>query len=684
MSGRLARRVLSATLALVAAVLVVPALPAAAADDPFPVRVEITSIDPVVLRPGEDLTVRATLHNDGDTELEHASAVLRINRFRISTRDDVEAWADRPDTDVVGNRDDATQVLDDPLAPGASADVTLTVPAAEVGLLDLPGVWGPRGLAVEARDSGVRTGITRSFVLWYPEESVTPVPVSVLLPVAGPTTDPLATAATNTLDALTDPAGRLGRTLAAAQVDNAIGIAADPALVEQARAGGTQSQSWAQALVAATGRHDTFTLPWSDPDVAAVAHADESSLLDVAVDRSQASDVLGTGRRTVVWAAPDQALDGPTTTLAAGADALAAIAPTPAVGAESSVAHARMSTTSGALDRLVPDGTLSAMLVDPSTVQAGTTSATTAQRALAELAVIAREDEASPGPVLLAPGRDQVPDPVAVETVVHALRTAPWVQVDPVSTLLVGTATRVDAPTGRVTANDEIPTSQVTTLAETRAHAVDFSAVTPDPATLLAGVDEETLAPLALAWRTDPPGRTTLAKGVVKSVTERTVGLSIAPLSDLNVISAEAPVRVTLRNELEVPATVQLVMTPRKACLQVDPIDAVTIDPASSAIVAVNLRATANCDVTVTATLESTDGDVVAAPRQFTARVSPTIESVGTYAVGALLVVGLVLGIVRTVRRGQSARRGARTEAETGPAPTLPVLGGAPDEESGP
>ncbi|HWJ84585.1 MAG TPA: hypothetical protein VNR62_04105, partial [Cellulomonas sp.] len=64
MSGRLARRVLSATLALVAAVLVVPALPAAAADDPFPVRVEITSIDPVVLRPGEDLTVRATLHND--------------------------------------------------------------------------------------------------------------------------------------------------------------------------------------------------------------------------------------------------------------------------------------------------------------------------------------------------------------------------------------------------------------------------------------------------------------------------------------------------------------------------------------------------------------------------------------------------------------------------------------------
>jgi hypothetical protein len=43
-----------------------------------------------------------------------------------------------------------------------------------------------------------------------------------------------------------------------------------------------------------------------------------------------------------------------------------------------------------------------------------------------------------------------------------------------------------------------------------------------------------------------------------------------------------------------------------------------------------------------------------------------------------------VLGVVRTVRRGQSARRGARTEAETGPPPPLPLLGGTPDEESGP
>lgn len=680
MSGRLARRVLSATLALVAGLILVPALPAAAVDEPLPVRVEITSISPVVLRPGQDLTVRATLHNDGDTALKNAGANLRVNRFRMGTRDEVAAWTDRADTDLAGQVS-VTESLDDPLAPGASADVTLTLPAARVGLLNLPGVWGPRGLAVEATDGGARTGLARSYVLWYPEQSVTPVPVSVLLPVAGPATNPLATTPSAGLDELTAPTGRLGRTLAAVQVDDAIGIAADPALVEQARAGGTQAKAWAQAMTAASTRHATFTLPWSDPDAAAVARADASSLFQVAADHARTSDVLGAGRRTVVWAAPGQSTDGRTAAMAAGADVVAVVTRTPAVGADSAVAHARMTTDEGSIDRLGPDGTLSALLSDPKAVDPDATAATTAQRALAELALVARESEIAPDPVLLAPGRDQVPDPAAVRVVMTALRSAPWVQVDPVSTLLVGTAAQVDVPPDGRAAADEIAPDEVAALATAREHAIDFSAVTADPATLLSGVDAETLAPLALAWRSDPPGRTALAENVVKEVAARTVGLSIAPLSDLNVISADATVRVVVRNDLEVPATAQLVVTPRKACLQVDPIDPVTIDPTSSSSVAVTLRATANCDVTVTATLESPAGDVVAAPRQFTARVSPTIESVGTYAVGALLVVGLILGIVRTVRRGQSARRGARSA--TGPVPPLPVLGGVPDEEQG-
>ena len=55
--------------------------------------------------------------------------------------------------------------------------------------------------------------------------------------------------------------------------------------------------------------------------------------------------------------------------------------------------------------------------------------------------------------------------------------------------------------------------------------------------------------------------------------------------------------------------------------------------------------------------------------------MAPTVENVGTGVVGALLALGLVLGIVRTVRRGQSARRGSRRAAED-EVRSLPVLGG--------
>ena len=66
----------------------------------------------------------------------------------------------------------------------------------------------------------------------------------------------------------------------------------------------------------------------------------------------------------------------------------------------------------------------------------------------------------------------------------------------------------------------------------------------------------------------------------------------------------------------------------------------------------------------------------------FVVRASPTVESVGTAVVGVLLAVGLVLGVVRTVRRGQSARRGARLVHDDEGTRPLPVLGGSPEVDA--
>ena len=109
----------------------------------------------------------------------------------------------------------------------------------------------------------------------------------------------------------------------------------------------------------------------------------------------------------------------------------------------------------------------------------------------------------------------------------------------------------------------------------------------------------------------------------------------------------------------------------------------VVVEAQSETNVRVPLHARANCTVDVSAQLTATDGLAASPSVRFTAQVAPTIESIGTIVVGILLAIGLVLGIVRTVRRGQSARRGARTEAEAGTSTSLPVLGGtAPEDDT--
>ena len=55
--------------------------------------------------------------------------------------------------------------------------------------------------------------------------------------------------------------------------------------------------------------------------------------------------------------------------------------------------------------------------------------------------------------------------------------------------------------------------------------------------------------------------------------------------------------------------------------------------------------------------IRSADGTVVAAPAEMNVRVRAGWETVGTAIIGGLLVLLLVGGIVRTVRRGRSAHR---------------------------
>ncbi|WP_263731859.1 DUF6049 family protein [Cellulomonas sp. SG140] len=702
-----------------------PSPSASAADTDLPVSVSIQRVMPTVLRPGDDLTVSVTLRNTGSEAIADPTVALRINRLRPTTRAELASWIDRS-SGVIGVR--LTTVHPGALAPGAQLNVDLTVPASAIGLSNVSTGWGPRGLAVDVTDDGGdRAGSARTFALWLPDGTVPQARVSVLLPLTGPARTPTVAAGSGAgaapgatgpspsgatggatpqpspsgtasapaggavsvtpsateqaaLERLTTAGGRLRAVLDLARSSPDLGLAVDPALVADAQVSGAHARAWAADLGTALSGRETFALPWSDPDLATVAHGNGADLLRTAQQLSSDVGIGGqTARTDVLWAGPG-AVDTSTLALARTVDAAAVVVgpqSLQSVGGVATTARADVKTAAGTVTALVPDAVLTSLLTDPGSVEPGSTAATAVQRTLAELALLTRTGSSEPRDVLVAPSRDWSPDPTTAQAVLAALSSSPWSRLEPVSTALGNPddrSKRASLPASAA-APDELAPATVQALATARATTRAFASITQEPGTLLAGVDDEALTPLSVAWRSAPGDRDALAARLIQAIDDRRSGLSLAPVSNLNVISASVPYRFAVRNGLPVPVTVRVTVHPRKSCLGAATSDAVTVSAGAEASVPVVLHAAANCEVIVDAQVTDLAGQPVGTGAQFTARVAPTVENVGTAVVGALLAIGLVLGIVRTVRRGQSARRGARRTSED-EAPPLPPLGG--------
>ncbi|MET0435455.1 MAG: DUF6049 family protein [Cellulomonas sp.] len=709
----------------------VPA-PAAPSTDDLPVSVAITAVAPQVLEPGEDLTVTATLRNDGDEAVEQPRASVRIYRYRMSTREQVAAWADAGTSSPIGDVA-ATTTPETPLEPGATTTVQVTVPAADIGLLRTEDAWGPRGITLDVGDGRSRVGLDRSYLLWDSADELPTAHVGVLSAVVGPATDPSVddavddgsgdaapsptpspsaadaaeqregdgTAGTDDrLTALTAAGGRLSKLLQATADHPFVSWAVDPALVDGAAAGTRADQAWLTALTAAAEDREVLRLPWADPDLAAVAHAGAADgtadLLALARGVASTSGAdLWADADPVLWAAddvPDQvtaaraAQSDPGTPLVVGPDAM------PARGSESPSSPTTVDTTGGSVTALVPDPTLSDLLSDPATSQPGVTPATAAQRVLAETAVLARSDDARSTYVLATTPRDWQPSTAITQAQLAALGSAAWVETATVADMLTAHAAgradgddaeRAALPESQRT-DTELTPAWVNALAAQWRSAGEFAAVVPDPAALLRGLDADLVAPLAVAWRDDPDGRAAAINDAIAESQQRQSGLDVLLNEQFTVISSSAQISVAVSNELDQPARVRVELRPQKACLDTARSPVTEVAPNADTTVTMTLRASANCDVTVDVSLVSETGRQLATPQQFSARVAPTIESVGGIVVGVLLALVLALGIWRTVRRGQTSRRGARVvrDATAPPGAASPAPEHTPADRS--
>ncbi len=200
---------------------------------------------------------------------------------------------------------------------------------------------------------------------------------------------------------------------------------------------------------------------------------------------------------------------------------------------------------------------------------------------------------------------------------------------------------------GEVTAAELSRVQEV--LEETRA----FAGVLAEPEVLVEPVHASLLEVTSTAWRERPDTREALVTAAEEASAARRGLVAARPGSTLNLINEEAHIPVAVTNEMTRPASVLVRLSPRDPRLVAEEDVLLEIPAEQSATAQVPVHAIGSGDVVVDVYLAAPDGTPIDEPREIRVRVRADWETVGTAVVAGLLVLMLVVGLVRTVRRGR-------------------------------
>ena len=211
-----------------------------------------------------------------------------------------------------------------------------------------------------------------------------------------------------------------------------------------------------------------------------------------------------------------------------------------------------------------------------------------------------------------------------------------------------------------MTDNDELPTATLAAAAGTASTLQSVSSVLSNPAALLGDyTDLETVVSSA-SWRADSTTRDAQIPTAEAAGAGVTSSLAAVPSSTINLISSEAQLPVRITSSLDQKVTVQVYLVSDNKRLQVPRTTTVTVPAHQQAKVTVPIQAVGSGDVGLTVQVLAADGTTVGTPTTVHMRVRADWESRGTGIIVGILVSIVVIGTVRTVRRG---RRTAVTPA---------------------
>lgn len=688
----LSKRIVAAITVAATLVLVGPQVATAA---PSPSPTTIASDPTLTLSPlghgvvpfGSALASTIEVSNATTADLGPLALTVELSDAPLTSSAELDEWIEG------GILDHDASVIDRPtaapIAQGESEIVVSTV-AAEALAGRAPGVY-----AISATYADV---VARSAVVLQ-SETPTANSIGVVVAVtAGELTAGLLTA--EELTTLTGPDGRLTALLAGVSGTSAI-LAVDPSVLASIRVLGDAAPASALAWLdrLATLPNERFALQFGDADVSVQADAGltgllEPTSLDYAMSPTNfASADPASGRTPAPSATADGSDDADGVVLPdmtellavpgarspvfwpaqgrSDADALRVLAQQPSasgIPATVLLSSQEVRRSEARASAATADGTpLLVYEAGPSAAVRAAASAPTgtAQAASALIsAQIALEASNPSGPLLITTERMPQVSATALRAAIDSVFGYPGVVPATLSTLL--TAERTSAESTAEADTDAA--RDLERLLAGEASIDDFSSIIDDPSLLTGPERTAILQLIGAGWRDDAEGWQDALSAHAEATTTTLTSVAIQQPSTVQLVSPEAVLPFFVRNDLPYAVNVVLVSTPDNLRLDVERTTPVRAEPGVNTRVEVGVQARVGSgEVGIELRLLSPTFQQIGPVQRADVTVRADWERIGIIGLGAIVVLLLGAGFVRTVLRRRRAR--AAEEAETVPAP---------------
>ncbi|MFI1723611.1 DUF6049 family protein [Streptomyces sp. NPDC020489] len=695
---------------LLAGLLQLPAAPAEAASGTGTVAVSLDSLTPSVPTDGDTLTVSGTVTNQGKQAVTDAQVDLRVGP-EVNTRSAIDTISGRTDFqpgldgDIVGGKYAEKFAK---LTPGVAQNFSISVPVDELDL-GSDGVY-QLGVSLTGETAAQQwqqvLGIQRTFLPWQPEDADSKTKTTVLWPLVS-TAHMTAETGSNEQQTpvfLDDdlakeiaPGGRLEQMLSLGkQLD--VTWVIDPDLLASVDAmtrayrvesgGGTVAgthqrvaMDWLAELQEAVADKEIVALPFSDPDLASLAH-NGTSVTGSLNHLKEATDAAITTVRTVLHVTPNTDFAWPVE----GAVDPSIVKVATSAGADKVIARSDSLQELGGLTytpsaaRPIGGGT-TAVVADArlsTAFQGDLTKASTATLAVqkflaSSLALNVQTDKQRS--IVVAPQRMPTASQArAMADAVSALQDGDWSRSQDLTAAAAAkpdtsATTRVPAASAypSVLRKRELSKAAFEEIATTQAELNKFKVILSDQSRVVTPFGRAMNREMSTSWRgraAEAQRYRTSVKVYLDSLTDQ---VKLIDKSETKLSGRSATIPVTVQNNL-VQGVEHLVLrltstSPNR--LKIGDGDyqeqQVEVSGGHSQSVKFTTSAQANGRATVTAQLYTEDGQAYGDPVQFDVRVTEFTATV-------MLVIGggFLLLVLAGFRMYTQRKRAAAREAEEG------------------